>query len=128
MGRSIGSASACEVIANFENEIDGCIIESGFATEHPLLKLMHIEPEMINFTLKDGFMNLQKIEKFKKPIFIMHADLDDIIPFSQAEMMLLKSRSKEKDLYKIEGANHNNIILIGREDYFKRIKLFIDGI
>ena len=128
MGRSLGSASACEIISSFEKDIDGCIIESGFATEYPLLRLMHIEPEKINFTLKDGFMNLQKIKKYTKPIFIIHADLDDIIPFSQAEIMLFESQSKEKDLYKIEGANHNNIILIGRDEYFKRIKLFIDGV
>ena len=39
MGRSLGSASACEIISQHENEIDGCIIESGFATEYPLLTI-----------------------------------------------------------------------------------------
>ena len=128
MGRSLGSASACEIIANFEEDISGCIIESGFATEYPLLNLMNIDPEMISYELKDGFMNLSKIKKYKKPLFIIHADLDDIIPFSQAEMIFIESQSKIKDLFKVNGANHNNILHLAREEYFKKIKSFIESL
>ena len=35
MGRSLGSASASEIIFNKKCDIDGCIIESGFGTESP---------------------------------------------------------------------------------------------
>ena len=126
MGRSLGSASACHIIANFEDDITSCIIESGFATEFPLLELRNIEPHRIDFKLEDGFENLKKIKSYKKPLLLIHADLDDIIPISQAEMMLIKSSSKVKDLYKVEGANHNNILMISRESYFKRINEFIN--
>ena len=128
MGRSLGSASACEIINKCEENIDACIIESGFATEYPLLQLLQIDPENIDYKIEDGFMNLSKIKKFKKPLFIIHADLDDIIPFSQAEIMLLESKSSNKDLFKVSGANHNNIILISREEYFKKIRNFIKKI
>ena len=47
MGRSLGSASACEIIDNYSNNIDGCIIESGFATEYSLLALMNINPDIM---------------------------------------------------------------------------------
>ena len=125
MGRSLGSASAFEIISNFHDSISGCIIESGFATEYSLLDLIGVTPEQINFSLEDGFMNLQKLKKYNGPLFIIHADLDDIIPFSQAELMLLESPSNNKKIYKINGANHNNIILMAREEYFKKIKDFI---
>ena len=128
MGRSLGSASACEIINNHSAAIDGCIIESGFATEIPLLSLMQIDPESIDFQLKDGFMNLDKIKRYQKPLFIIHADLDDIIPLSQAEILFFESDSVNKDLFKVSGANHNNIILIAREEYFIKIKSFIDSI
>mgnify|MGYP001218225020 CR=1 FL=1 len=128
MGRSLGSASACEIIDNYSNNIDGCIIESGFATEFSFLKLMQIEPTDINFKLEDGFMNLEKLKTYKKPLFIIHADLDDIIPFSQAEMILIESPSKIKNIFKVNGANHNNIIMIAREEYFIKIKSFIDSV
>ena len=126
MGRSLGSASACEIIDNYSDNIDGCIIESGFATEFSFLQLMQINPDKIDFKLEDGFMNLEKIKKYKKPLFIIHADLDDIIPLSQAEMMLIESPSKEKNIFKVNGANHNNVIMIAREEYFNKIKSFID--
>ena len=128
MGRSLGSASACEIIDNYSNNIDGCIIESGFATESSFLQLMQIDPNDIDFKLEDGFMNLEKLKNYKKPLFIIHADLDDIIPFSQAEMMLIESPSKVKKIFKVNGANHNNVIMIAREEYFNKIKLFIDSI
>ena len=116
------------IIDNYSNDIDGCIIESGFATEFSFLKLMQIEPTDINFKLGDGFMNLEKLKTYKKPLFIIHADLDDIIPFSQAEMILIESPSKIKNIFKVNGANHNNIIMIAREEYFIKIKSFIDSV
>ena len=66
MGRSLGSASAFEIATKFNDLIDGCIIESGFATEYPLLQLMQIDPKSIGFKLEDGFMNLSKIMYFRK--------------------------------------------------------------
>jgi len=125
MGRSLGCASACEIINNHGPFIDGCIIESGFATEYPLLSLMNINPDDINYTLEDGFENLKKIKKYSGPLLVIHADLDDIIPFSQAELIMIESQSKDKELYKVSGANHNNILMISREEYFKKIKEFI---
>ena len=39
--------------------------------------------------------------------------------------MLLESPSNNKEIYRVNGANHNNIILMAREEYFKKIKSFI---
>jgi len=126
MGRSLGSASAAHIVSNREDQLDGCIIESGFVTEYCLLELMNINPDDISFELTDGFENLQKFKKFKKPLFIIHADLDDIVPISQADMLFVESGSTIKDMFKVEGANHNNIIMMSREDYFIKIKDFIE--
>ena len=124
MGRSLGSASALEIINKHHEFVDGCIIESGFATEHSLLNLLGINPDEINFTLEDGFMNLSKLKDYTGRLFLIHADLDDIIPFSQAELMLLESPSSDKELYKVNGAGHNTILMMAREEYFKKIKHF----
>ena len=125
MGRSLGTAAACEVIAKHEDTIDGCIIESGFATEYPLLNLMNINPDAINYKLEDGFMNLQKLKNYKGRLLIIHGDLDDIVPFSQAELMLLEAPSSDKESYRVHGGNHNNILMLAREEYFKKIQQFI---
>ena len=128
MGRSLGSASAAHIIYNREDKIDGCIIESGFVTEYCLFTLMNINPNDISFNLSDGFENLKKFKKYKKPLLIIHADLDDIVPVSQADMLLLESSSNQKDLFRVDGANHNNIIMISREHYFMKIRDFIESI
>ena len=128
MGRSLGSASAANIIHNNSLDIDGCIIESGFMTEYSLLHLMNIDPESIQFELKDGFENLMKFQNYKKPLYIIHADMDDIVPISQADMLFIQSGSSKKGMFKVEGANHNNIIMMAREKYFENIRKFIDEI
>ena len=127
MGRSLGSASAAHIVSNKENDIDGCIIESGFATEYCFLSLMNVNPDDISFELSDGFENLKKFKNYKKPLFIIHADLDNIVPISQADMIFVESGSTNKDMYKVNGANHNNIIMMSREEYFIKIRDFIEG-
>ena len=86
---------------------------------------MNINPVDVNFTLTDGFQNLKKLKNYKGKLLIIHADLDEIIPLSQAEMILLESPSENKQLYIVNGANHNNILITAREEYFKNIKEFI---
>ena len=127
MGRSLGSASASEIISKREENISKCIIESGFATEYPLLRLMNVNPEQINYSLGDGFENLSKFKKFKKPLYVIHADMDDIIPFSEAELIIKESKSVQKDLLRVSGANHNNIIMTMNKLYFQKIKDFLDS-
>ena len=88
MGRSLGSCSAFEIINTFSDSIKGCIIESGFVTEYPLLNLLQINPEEVDFNLSDGFMNLEKLKNYNGKLMVIHADLDEIIPFSQADIMM----------------------------------------
>jgi len=126
MGRSLGSASACHIISKYEKDITSCIIESGFATELPLLTLRNIDPDDINFKLEDGFENLKKLQKYKKPLLIIHADLDEIVPFSQADIMFIETGSEVKDLFKVNGAGHNDVINVAREEYFIKIRDFIE--
>tara|TARA_B110000438_G_scaffold297192_1_gene343186 strand:+ start:242 stop:1000 length:759 start_codon:yes stop_codon:yes gene_type:complete len=128
MGRSLGSAAAIHVISKKLNDLDGCIIESGFATEIPLLNLMNINPTEIDFKLEDGFENLKKIKEYVKPLLVIHAEIDDIIPFSQADMLMIEAKSINKKIFKVEGAGHNNIISIAREHYFSNIRDFIENI
>ena len=128
MGRSLGSAAAAHIISKKINDLDGCIIESGFATEIPLLSLMNINPTDIDFKLEDGFDNLIKFKEYVKPLLVIHAELDDIIPLSQADMIMIETMSENKKIFKVEGAGHNNIISVAREHYFANIRDFIENI
>ena len=126
MGRSLGSASASEIMFNKKIDLDGCIIESGFGTETPLMNILNINPEDIGYKTKHGFENLKKISNYDGPLFIIHAEQDDIIPLDEAKLMYNNSKSKQKELWVIDNANHNNILIHSQNQYFIRIKEFID--
>ena len=128
MGRSLGSASACEIISKHSNDIDGCIIESGFATEKPLLEMFNINPSDIDYNESDGFQNLNKLKCYSKPLLIIHAELDHIIPIDEARIMHAETNSNKKELWEIPNANHNDILMHAQKDYFIKIENFINSI
>ena len=82
MGRSLGSASVLELAAAYPEKVAGLIIESGFALAGPLLQLLGVNPASLGFTEESGFNHLAKIRTWHKPLLIIHAEFDHIIPFS----------------------------------------------
>jgi enterochelin esterase-like enzyme len=73
MGRSLGSVSALELARRYPKDFSGLIIESGFADEEPLFKLIGITAEQAGFSKEDGFLNGQKIKKYTGPLLVIHA-------------------------------------------------------
>jgi pimeloyl-ACP methyl ester carboxylesterase len=122
MGRSLGSASALEIAANYGEEIDGLIVESGFAYALPLLKLLGVRVRAMDLKEEDGFGNLEKIGAYEGPTLIIHAEYDHIIPFADGEALWEASPAPDKKLLQIPGANHNDIFIHGITEYFDSIK------
>ncbi len=125
MGRSLGSAAALELSFNHQDRIGGLIIESGFAFERPLLKLLGINLEAIDFKAKEGFRHLEKIKNFNKPTLIIHAERDHIIPFSDGQALFDACRSARKNFLKIPEANHNDIFMRGVPLYLDAVKKLV---
>ena len=128
MGRSLGSASALELAASRGDQIDGLIVESGFAYTIPLLRLLGIHPERLGISEAEGFANLDKIRKYKGPTLIIHAEFDHIIPFSDGMALYKASVAQDKSLLKIENANHNDIFVRGLDDYMQAIQRLVSRI
>lgn len=122
MGRSLGSASALEVTAHYGDQIDGLVIESGFAYANPLLELLGINMKVLGLREEEGFNNLEKIRCFAKPTLIIHAEQDHIIPFSEGRALYEASPAKEKRFLMIPAANHNDIFLKGMGQYMRAVK------
>ena len=125
MGRSLGSASALELAAAHAQQLDGLIIESGFADAEALLRLLGVDPQRIGYHEQSGFGNLDKIRLFEGPTLIIHAEFDHIIPFSDGQALYEASPGNIKRLLKIDNANHNDILMRGFKDYLQAIKLLI---
>ena len=122
MGRSLGSASALEIAANYGEEIDGLIIESGFAYAIPLLQLLGVRVWAMDLKEEAGFGNLEKIGVYEGPTLIIHAEYDHIISYSDGEALWEASPAADKRLLRIPGANHNDIFIHGIREYFDSIK------
>ena len=126
MGRSLGSLSAVELAVSYPKELNGLIIESGFASAG---KLMMYLGTLISLPRLEDFekANLDKLRSITMPILIIHGEWDEIIPFEQAEVLYQNVGSKDKRLLPIPNAGHNDIMLVGMEQYFQAIKEFVSA-
>jgi pimeloyl-ACP methyl ester carboxylesterase len=127
MGRSLGSASALELAAHYKNDIEGLIIESGFASMEGLYERLGIN-KVISDEKKRGLSNVDKIAEFKKPTLIIHAQYDQIIPFTAGQDLYNAAGAKDKTLLKIPGADHNDIFFRGMHEYIKAVVTLTDKI
>ncbi|MGB5159085.1 alpha/beta hydrolase [Desulfobacterium sp. N47] len=126
MGRSLGSASALELAAHHKNEIDGLIIESGFADIIPLLSLVGVNIDRLGIGKKDDIYHIDKIRSFDKLVLIIHAEYDHIIPFADGQALFDACSSTNKRFLKIPGADHNSIFAVGMERYMEEVKRIAD--
>lgn len=126
MGRSLGSACAIDIAVNYEEELTGLITESGFALTIPLAQALGLDLDAFGIHEGQTFDNAGKIEKFKKPTFMLHGQIDQLIPFWQAEKLHAAAGAKVKELLMVPGADHNTLIAVAGVLYFQAIKKFID--
>lgn len=123
MGRSLGSASALELSTHYGGQIDGLIIESGFAYASPLLQLLGINVKALGIGEEEGFGNLKKIGTFAKPTLIIHAENDHIIPYAEGLALYEACAAKDKRLLTVHGAHHNDIFIRGMGEYMEAVKV-----
>jgi pimeloyl-ACP methyl ester carboxylesterase len=128
MGRSLGSASAVELAASYQEEVAGLIIESGFARTVPLLVCLGVNTAVLGLTEADGFKNVEKMKQITKPTLIVHARHDQIIPVTEAESLQVHCAARSKEFSMIPGADHNSIMVRTGAAYFEMIKCFTNKI
>ena len=125
MGRSLGSVSVLELAKRYPQDISGIIIESGFADEEPLFRLIGKTPEQAGFTREDGFLNGEKIKRYTGPLLIIHAKQDHIVPFRQGEILYNSCPSESKKMISVLNANHNNILSVSFQKYIAEVVSFV---
>jgi alpha-beta hydrolase superfamily lysophospholipase len=128
MGRSLGSAPALEVAVKRLERISGVIIESGFAQVLPLLERIGIPVEALGLIEKDGFRNDRKIAFVSKPTLLVHAQRDELIPLSEADLLLKNAGARRKELVIVPGAGHNDILERCGKLYFETIARFANSL
>ena len=109
----------------FSTDVDGMIIESGFAHTRPVLSALGIDVDGLGVTEEDGFGNLLKIKSYLRPTLIIHGALDQIIGVSEAGELHAECGGGSKELQVVPGADHNSIIEVGGSLYFDLVAGFV---
>ena len=121
MGRSLGSAPAIELASGRADHVSALVIESGFALTVPLLELISIPTTQLGITEDQGPCNLKKMGSVALPTLIIHAQQDEIIPVSDADLLHDACADPQKTLLRVPGAGHNDIQPRAGKAYFDAI-------
>jgi pimeloyl-ACP methyl ester carboxylesterase len=122
MGRSLGSHSAAELALHYPEHLRGLIVESGSSNVARLARLFGLSSE--------GLADLEETLSARiRPItlraLIIHGERDSLIPLREAVTLRDEISSQEKRLVIIPRADHNDIMLLGTEQYFSAIRDFV---
>jgi len=115
---------ALELAAEYPREIRGLILESGSANPGRLLRRFSV-PAAGNGLENPERARVERIRSINLPVLVIHGEYDSLIPVSHAIDFYEKVGSKDKELVIIPGAGHNDIMLIGREQYFSALREFV---
>nr|VFK31735.1 MAG: hypothetical protein BECKMB1821G_GA0114241_10917 [Candidatus Kentron sp. MB] len=127
MGRSLGSAPAIELASSRGDDLDGLVVESGFARTAPLLSLFGISLDELGVSPEGGQDNEDKMGEVSIPVLILHAEEDEIIPVQDARRNFERTAAQQKRLVTIPGADHNTIMMFGMQ-YWGPLRDFLSGL
>jgi len=125
MGRSMGSIAALHLAYRFPQEMQGFIIESGFACVPRLihhLGIMAPNPQLKSIEAEC----LEMIKQIEVPALILHGDRDTLVPWSEGKLVYDTLGSADKQMLAIPGASHNDIIFCDMPRYFGAIEQFVN--
>jgi fermentation-respiration switch protein FrsA (DUF1100 family) len=121
-GTSLGGAVAVDVALN--KKAAGLILESTFTSAVDVASV-HYPFLFSRYLLRTKMNSADKISKIKMPLLMMHGNKDKIVPFFLGKK-LYAAANEPKEFYEIQGADHNDTYFIGGDDYFKRVRKFVE--
>ena len=124
MGRSLGSASAIHLASMRSDSLNGLILDSPYANGLALIQRLG-GPALCRQDLRDFQDNSDKMCRCRLPTLIIHGTDDRIIPIADAEALYAACSSTEKEIVKIKGAGHNNLLGVGFHEYCGTLKKYI---
>lgn len=118
-GESLGTGVAIEI--GKKNVFNSIILESPFTSMEEAAKIYY--PFLpIKILLKDRFDSIDKVEKIKIPILIMHGEKDDIIPFFMGKKLFEKANEPKHSYF----TSKDDHMMTFDENLLKEIKNFIE--
>jgi fermentation-respiration switch protein FrsA (DUF1100 family) len=121
-GRSLG-ATVMAKLASEGAEARGLIMESPF--ESLLSMGKKIFPFLpVSWIIEQNFDTAALVPTVKMPVFVLHGERDEIVPFSQGKR-IFELAPEPKRFYKIPDAGHNDTYVMGGLPYWQAWRDFI---
>lgn len=124
MGRSLGAHSAVELASQYQDEFSGLIVESGAPNAARMASRFGLSSPKMDELAKAVSARIQSI---RLPALIIHGERDSLIPVDAGIALHEEIGSESKRLEIIPGADHNDIVLVGTEQYFSAIRDFVSS-
>jgi fermentation-respiration switch protein FrsA (DUF1100 family) len=121
-GRSLGAAVAAETAISFDNLI--LILESPFVSVPEMARaIFPLLP--LRLLLSTQYNILEKMQRVKSPVFVLHGEQDEVVPFTQGRKVFAAA-AEPKRFYAIAGAGHNDTYVAGGDRYFSALREAIE--
>lgn len=124
MGRSLGCHSAVAVAAAYQGRIAGLITESGSAGIERSLQRLGLPA---NSPDAETLLSLhqEKLKSISIPVLAIHGAMDSMVSMDAATELLESIGSENKTFEVIPKAGHNDLLMLGGEQYTRALAKFI---
>jgi abhydrolase domain-containing protein 17 len=117
-GRSLGGGPSADLASR--HSLGGLILESTFLSAYRVM----IPAPILLF---DRFQTYTKLKQIHCPLLVLHGTDDDVVPFWHGESLYKEANQPKMQLW-VKGAHHNDLSLIGEQQYEKTIQIFKEGL
>jgi fermentation-respiration switch protein FrsA (DUF1100 family) len=122
-GRSLGGAVAIEL--GTQQPAAALVAESSFTSAQDLAKLHYsFLPGMLVGSMTHKFDSISKVPQLRAPVLFIHGDSDTIVP-ARMGRRLYEAAAEPKEWYEVRGADHNDMLMVGGAEYFRRFADFV---
>jgi fermentation-respiration switch protein FrsA (DUF1100 family) len=122
-GQSLGGAVAVDLASR--RGCGGLIVESSFTSVREMARRVLLIP-FLEYAARSRFDSLVKIAAVRAPILIIHGRRDEVVPFSMGRK-LFEAAPEPKWFFPVEGAGHNDVLIVGGEECLTRLKSLIEA-
>ncbi len=123
-GQSLGTTAVADVAAR--KPCGAIILESGLSSASDMAGVvLPWLPRAFHRLARNRFESARKLAGVKCPILVAHGDMDEVIPIEQGRALYAAAPEPHKRLIIVPGAGHNNLVVIGGENYLDAVATFI---
>eukprot|EP01017_Pseudomicrothorax_dubius_P031542 TRINITY_DN4041_c0_g1_i1.p1 TRINITY_DN4041_c0_g1~~TRINITY_DN4041_c0_g1_i1.p1 ORF type:complete len:256 (+),score=53.30 TRINITY_DN4041_c0_g1_i1:351-1118(+) len=128
-GRSLGGAVTAYALTEggFNDRVAGVILENTFKSISDMVDVVFPKLSYFkNLVLRNHWPTIHRIGRVTKPILFIMSIKDEIVPLQHMLDLYVAKKTGFRDKYEIPDGNHNMNWSLNPEEYFNKVKDFIN--